>query len=148
MKKKNKNGISEADLSRLLALKNYERPDEERTEKSIQSIMRTVRTVGNMPTLLLFPEKRLGWAFAQPRYGIAALFVLFLGLHLMDRPMPSAGGIVADRSLEAPPAVESTVSVAVQTNQAATAPLPPVSSPSLYSTFANPAGTVLTSYGE
>lgn len=146
--KKNRKMMSEADLSRLLALKQFERPDEERTEKNIQNIMRTVRTVGNIPTLLLFPEKRLGWAFAQPRYGIAALFVLFLGLHLMDRPMPPAQQVVADPSLQAPLAAESAVSIAVQTNRPATAPFSPVSSPSLFSRFADPAGTVLTAYGE
>lgn len=86
--KKEKTEAPELDIAGLLALKKYERPEEARIEKNIQNIMRTVRSTSNMPSLLLFPDKSFAWMFAQPRYGIAALFVLFLGLHLLDRPMP------------------------------------------------------------
>lgn len=145
--KKPEKKISDADIARLLALKTFERPDEERAEKNIQNIMRSVRTTGNMPTLLLFPEKGLGWAFAQPRYGIAALFVLFLGLHLMERPMPSTQQIAAGAAIQAPSPAESVVAVAVDTNRHKAIQFQSVT-PSLYSTFSDPAGTVLTSYGE
>ncbi len=75
------------DIAGLLALKTYERPDGGRCEKNIQNIMRTVRTTNNAPTLLFFPDKSFAWMFAQPRYGVAALFIIFLGLHLLDRPV-------------------------------------------------------------
>jgi hypothetical protein len=74
----------------LLALKRYERPEAIRAEKNIQNTMRAVRTTSNAPSLLLFPDKSFAWMFAQPRYGVAALFVIFLGLNLLGRPMPVA----------------------------------------------------------
>jgi len=90
---KNKNPEASAlDVVGLLALKKFERPDAARVEKSILNTMRTVRATSNMPSLLLFPDKSFAWMFAQPRYGVAALFVIFLGLHLLDRPIPAAKG--------------------------------------------------------
>jgi len=86
MKKDKKQPGEELDIPGLLALKAYEMPDESRVEKSIQNIMREVRTKGRHPSLLLFPDKRMGWMFAQPRYGIAALFVIFIGLQFLERP--------------------------------------------------------------
>lgn len=122
---KNKNMESpELDVAGLLALKTYERPDANRVEKNIQNIMRTVRTTNNVPSLLLFPDKSFAWMFAQPRYGVAALFVLFLGLHLLDRSMPIASiGTVAIKE----PRVEMMVSV--DTNQVKTATIPGISPP-------------------
>ena len=78
------------EMARLLALKAYERPDGERVEKSVQDVMRAVREANSRPSLHFFPDKSLGWMFAQPRYGIAAMFILFLGLHLLYRPIPQA----------------------------------------------------------
>lgn len=80
------------DIAGLLALKTYERPDGSRSEKNIQNIMRTVRATNNAPSLLFFPDKSFAWMFAQPRYGVAALFIIFLGLHLLDRPVPVSPG--------------------------------------------------------
>lgn len=96
MNKKEKTADSELDIVGLLTLKTYERPDEERVEKNIQGIMREVRATNQMPSLLFFPDKSFGWMFAQPRYGVAALFILFLGLHLLERPSPttSAGAVM------------------------------------------------------
>lgn len=88
--KKGKADHPEWDICGLLALKNYERPDKARVEKNIQNIMRAVRAADRTPSLLLFPDKSSARMFAQPRYGVAALFIIFLGLHLLDRPMPSA----------------------------------------------------------
>jgi hypothetical protein len=123
-----KNKITEAsglDIAGLLALKKYERPDAGRSEKNIQGIMRAVRTTSNMPSLLLFPDKSFAWMFAQPRYGVAALFVLFLGLHLLDRPMPvSSGGPVA---VIKAPGVEMMASV--DTNQLNAAAVPGIKPP-------------------
>jgi len=90
--KKGKPEAPEMDISGLLELKKYERPDASRVEKNIQNTMRAVRSTSNIPSLLIFPDKSFAWMFAQPRYGIAALFVLFLGLHLLKRPMPGATG--------------------------------------------------------
>ena len=80
----------ESDVAELLALKVYERPAEARVEKKIENIMHTVRSAHKRPSLHHFPDKSLTWMFAQPRYGVAALFIIFLGLHLLDRPVPDA----------------------------------------------------------
>lgn len=90
MSKNKKSEKPELNISGLLALKAYEQPDEARVEKNIQNTMRAVRTTTNDPTLLLFPDKSFGWMVAQPRYGIAALFVIFLGMSMLNRPLPSA----------------------------------------------------------
>lgn len=81
-------GDSELDIAELLALKIHERPDAARIEKNIENIMHAVRTAHKKPTLHHFPDKSLAWMFAQPRYGVAALFLLFLGLHLLRGTMP------------------------------------------------------------
>lgn len=78
----------ELDIAGLLALKSYERPAEKRVEKNVQSTMRAVREAHQRPSLVLFPDKSMAWMFAQPRYGIAALFIVFLGLHLIRQPIP------------------------------------------------------------
>ena len=80
----------ESDLTGLLALKAYERPGKNRVEKNIENVMRAVRIAHKKPSLHHFPDKSLGWMFAQPRYGVAALFLLFLGLHLLNRPVPDS----------------------------------------------------------
>lgn len=119
MSEKKKN--PEIDIERLLALKAFEKPSDERIEKNIQNTMRAVREANAKPSLLHFPDKSYTWMFAQPRYGIAALFILFLGLHLLERPMPtqspaSSGVVSADPSGDAELAVrmvlESTNSTA------------------------------------
>lgn len=112
------------DISGLLALKVFERPDADRIEKNIQNTLRAVRTAHKRPSLHFFPDKSTAWMFAQPRYGIAALFVLFLGLHLMQRPMPdepvgSAASVVQE------PVFGEVVSSAVGTN-VPSAFIPPV----------------------
>lgn len=98
---KNKNtAVPELDIAGLLALKTYERPDKVRAEKNMQNIMRAVRSTDRTPSLLIFPDKSAAWMFAQPRYGVAALFVIFLGLHMLSRPMPKAS--IGTTSLEKP----------------------------------------------
>ena len=78
---------SDIDLEGLLSLKIYERPSEAQTAAWIDSTMQAVRAAHQRPSLLLFPDKSLGWMFAQPRYGIAALFILFLALHMLKPPI-------------------------------------------------------------
>ncbi|MFA7256777.1 MAG: hypothetical protein WC047_04315 [Kiritimatiellales bacterium] len=125
MSKKNKPEASELDVAGLLALKTYERPDAHRAEKNIQNIMRTVRTTSNMPSLLLFPDKSSAWMFAQPRYGVAALFVLFLGLHLLERPMPAA--LIGSTVIKEPAAPGTEIMTSVDTNQLKAAAIPGIS---------------------
>jgi hypothetical protein len=112
-----KNKTNDLDIEGLLSLKAFEKPSAERVEKCVQNTMRAVREAHAKPSLLHFPDKSYAWMFAQPRYGIAALFILFLGLHLLDRPMPSqepvGSGVVsatmsADAELAARMALEST----------------------------------------
>lgn len=87
--RKNKTEISERDVVRLLSLKAFEHPTAMQAERHIQSTMQAVRTAHYRPSLHFFPDKSMAWMFAQPRYGIAALFILFFGLTLMNRPLPS-----------------------------------------------------------
>lgn len=120
MSKRENTEIPELDICGLLALKRYERPSANRVEKNIQNTMRTVRSTSNVPSLLIFPDKSFAWMFAQPRYGVAALFVLFLGLHLLDRPVPVAS-IGSMPEIKAP-GVD--VMASVDTNQLKAATLP------------------------
>ncbi len=50
--------------------------------------MHAVRAANKRPSLLLFPDKSLGWMLAQPRYGVVALFLVFLVLHTCGRLKP------------------------------------------------------------
>jgi hypothetical protein len=120
MKEENK---KEPDIARLLALKAYERPDPERVEKNVQSTMQAVRAASMHPSLLLFPDKSMAWMFAQPRYGIAALFIIFLGLHLLRQPIPrEAVGPVEAREQR----MEIDVASVSETNAPAAAVIPAV----------------------
>lgn len=128
----------ELDIAGLLALKKFERPAAGRNEKNIQNIMRVVRTTNNLPSLLLFPDKSFAWMFAQPRYGIAVLFVLFLGLHLLDRPIPvSPGGPAV--AIKQP---DVDVMAAVNTNDLKAAAIPGI--PAAFSVAGDP--ETLSSY--
>jgi hypothetical protein len=65
-------------LQQLLHLKGYERPNSERIDRSKQSIMRQIREVKlTQVSLGERIELHLPWLFAEPRYGIALLFVIF-----------------------------------------------------------------------
>ncbi|MCC7300853.1 MAG: hypothetical protein IT583_07220 [Verrucomicrobia bacterium] len=126
MSENEKSEVQGLDISGLLSLKRYERPDSARVEKNIQNTMRTVRTTSNMPSLLLFPDKSFGWMVAQPRYGVAALFIIFLGLHLIDRRIPIASG-GPGAIIKAPGAEE--IAASVDTNQLKSVTVPGMSSP-------------------
>ena len=111
---KKKTESLELDIEGLLALKTFERPDENRIEKNIHSTMQAVRAAHKQPSLHLFPDKSTAWMFAQPRYGIAALFVLFLGLHLMQRSMPTVS--VGSAGVIEEPGTELDLASVVDTN--------------------------------
>ena len=125
MSKNEKPVPAELNIAGLLALKTFERPDEDRAEKNIQNIMREVRATDRAPSLLLFPDKSFAWMFAQPRYGVAALFVLFLGLHLLERPLQDAS--VGTLAVVKAPDVESMASM--DTNQLKATSIPGIASP-------------------
>lgn len=93
----------ELNVKELLELKVYERPDGKRGEKNIENIMHAVRTAHKRPSLHHFPHKNVAWMFAQPRYGVAALFIIFLGLHLLERPVPETTvgpGVIEEPGIE------------------------------------------------
>lgn len=143
MKKNQKTEVAELDITGLLALKTYERPDEIRSEKNIQNIMREVRATDRLPSLLLFPDKSFAWMFAQPRYGVAALFILFLGLHLLERPLPV--GTAGSAILKAPGPAETIAASGTNHIKAIAVPgLPPAA----YSSFAAESKPVFASFSE
>ena len=69
-------------LQQLLHLKKYETPDAARMMRNRQNIMRTVRQAQSekRKPLLDMLEINIPWFFSEPKYGIAALFVAFVGL--------------------------------------------------------------------
>ena len=69
-------------LQQLLHLKKYETPESSRMVRSKQNIMREVREVNSRKRWSLgdLLEVNIPWFFAEPRYGIAMLFVVFAGL--------------------------------------------------------------------
>ena len=74
--------LADERLQQLLFLKRYERPDPASLARNRQNIMREVRQAGAKQKWSLgdLLEMHIPWFFAEPRYGLAALFVLFAGL--------------------------------------------------------------------
>ncbi|MEN7972453.1 MAG: hypothetical protein ABFR47_01320 [Verrucomicrobiota bacterium] len=72
-------------LRQLFHLKGYETPESDRMVKSKQNIMRGVREVNSRKRWSLFDllEVNIPWFFAEPKYGIAILFVAFAGLQYL-----------------------------------------------------------------
>lgn len=72
-------------LQQLIHLKHYETPDPDRMRRSRQNIMREVRKVqaDKRKPLLDLMEVNIPWFFAEPKYGIAAVFVAFIGLQYL-----------------------------------------------------------------
>lgn len=69
-------------LQQLLHLKGYETPDATRMTRNKQNIMRQVREASSRKRWSLSDllEVNIPWFFAEPRYGIAALFIVFATL--------------------------------------------------------------------
>ncbi len=69
-------------VGQLMHLKRYERPDGARMVRNRQNIMREVRELqrNRRKSLGDLLELNMPWFFAEPRYGIAALFVAFAAL--------------------------------------------------------------------
>ncbi len=71
-------------LRQLLHLKKYERPEAARITRNKQNIMREVREANSQKRWSLgdLLEVNIPWFYAEPRYGIALLFIVFAGLQL------------------------------------------------------------------
>lgn len=69
-------------LQQLFHLKGYEMPDAARMVRNKQNIMRQVREASSRKRWSLSDllEVNIPWFFAEPRYGIAALFIVFASL--------------------------------------------------------------------
>jgi hypothetical protein len=69
-------------LQQLFHLKSYETPEPARITRNKQNIMRRVREENSRKgwSLSNLLEVNVPWFFAEPRYGIAALFVVFATL--------------------------------------------------------------------
>jgi len=96
-------------LSKLLYLKEFEKPAPERMLKSRQEIMRRVRQSEGKgrQTLGDLLEMHVPWLFAEPRYGIAALFIAIAALQFVDvrRRHPAKTGIYTSNEAAVPAAV-------------------------------------------
>jgi hypothetical protein len=69
-------------IGKLLHLKSYETPDHSRMLRSRQNIMREIRNAeaSRRPSVGEILESYVPWFFAEPKYGIALLFVAFVAL--------------------------------------------------------------------
>jgi hypothetical protein len=69
-------------LQQLFHLKKYETPDAVRLIRNRHNIMRQVREINSRKhrSLSDLLAVNLPWFFAEPRYGIAALFIVFASL--------------------------------------------------------------------
>lgn len=96
-------GLSEDQLLEALHLKRYETADEGRLLRNRQNIMREVRSIqaNRKPSYFERLETRLGWFYAEPKYGLALIFLLFALLQFVGvdqtNTEPSVG-VYADLS--------------------------------------------------
>jgi hypothetical protein len=69
-------------LKQLMHLKTYETPETARMTRNKQNIMREIRNAqaNKRKSLGDLLELNMPWFFAEPKYGIAALFIAFVGL--------------------------------------------------------------------
>ncbi len=69
-------------LQQLMHLKQYERPEPARMTRNKQNIMRQVREAqaNKRKSIGDLIELNIPWFFAEPKYGIAAVFVAFVAL--------------------------------------------------------------------
>lgn len=76
---------ADALLRQLFHLKVYENPDAARMIRNKQNIMRRVREASSRKhwSLADLLEVNIPWFFTEPKYGIAALFVVFAGLQYL-----------------------------------------------------------------
>ena len=81
------NGMDPADLmlQRLIHLKRFEKPDAARMVRNKQNIMRQIRQESQNKSKSIgdLIEMNFPWLFAEPKYGVAVLFVAFAGLQYL-----------------------------------------------------------------
>lgn len=72
-------------LHKMLHLKRYESPEIARMTRNRQNIMRQVRavSVNKRKSFSDLLEINFPWFFAEPKYGVAMLFVAFAGLQYL-----------------------------------------------------------------
>jgi hypothetical protein len=72
-------------LQQLMHLKQYEKPEVARMTRNKQNITRLVREENSKKRKSIgdLLEMNIPWFFAEPRYGIAVLFVAFAGLQFL-----------------------------------------------------------------
>lgn len=75
-------GCGDELLQKLLHLKRYETPEIARMTRNRQNIMRQVReaTRSKRRSFSELIEVSFPWLFAEPKYGVALLFIAFMGL--------------------------------------------------------------------
>ena len=67
-------------MKELCSLRSYEEPKGARVESTVATVMRAVRLHEERYET---QQDRLMWLFTEPRYGVAMLFLIFLGLNLV-----------------------------------------------------------------
>ena len=69
-------------LSQLMHLKTYEKPETARMTRNKQNILREIRNsqANRRKSLGDLLELNMPWFFAEPKYGVAALFIAFMAL--------------------------------------------------------------------
>lgn len=69
-------------LKQLMHLKTYEMPETARMTRNKQNILREIRNTQSSRRMSFgdLLELNMPWLFAEPKYGIAALFIAFMGL--------------------------------------------------------------------
>jgi len=82
------NEVQSADLmlQQLMHLKRYETPDPSRMVRNKQNIMRQIRQESQNKSKSIgdLIEFNFPWLFAEPKYGVALLFVAFAGLQYLS----------------------------------------------------------------
>lgn len=70
----------------LIHLKRYEKPDAARMVRNKQNIMRQIRQESQNKSKSIgdLIEFSFPWLFAEPKYGVALLFVAFVGLQYLS----------------------------------------------------------------
>ncbi|MEI6891930.1 MAG: hypothetical protein V5783_07140 [Pontiella sp.] len=122
-------------LQQLLHLKQYERPDAARMTRNKQNIMRSVRQSQSekRKPLLDRLEINIPWFFSEPKFGIAALFVAFVGLQYVGVNARNSATSTGIYTSTASLSYEQDAVVSVVTNRYPTLP-------NNYKLFAQPAG--------
>jgi predicted anti-sigma-YlaC factor YlaD len=78
-------------IKQLISLKKFEEPRSVVEARGVSNIMREVRLSEEKVSE---NEARWLWLFSEPRYGLAMLLVIFLGLNILKSEDPSHGSTV------------------------------------------------------